>query len=283
MTAIPIPTSFVTPPASTPSQAFGGVLELSQLLMTTSNDSKPVVCTECRTINLASAKLCKGCDGKLPAYYAASDAGGDTTPDPKVSRAEPAPEPRVRTYVKRFAPWSTVMWAAVVLVGFYVAFGLWYAFYSASTRMPSQPLAASVSAPKAVVHAPISAQTPEPNAVRAADALNVTLQSAPAANHVPPEAAPAVPQMVVAPVRVARADLPRAAPSASSPPRPTPASYARGGSDPLAMCRGRDPFTRAICMNNSCAQRASASHPGCADVLRQRRLDEARRNPTLLN
>ena len=269
-----------------PSQAFGGVLELSQLLMTTSNDSKPVVCTECRTINLASAKLCKGCDGKLPAYYAAaSDAGGDTPPDPKVSRAEPAPEPRVRTYVNRFAPWSTVMWAAVVLVGFYVVFGLWYAFYSATTRVPppSQHLAASVAAPKPVALAPISTQTPEPNPVRTADALNVTLQSAPAANHVPPEAAPAVPHAVAAPVREARASLPRTAPSASNAPRPTPASYSRGGSDPLAMCHGRDPFTRAICMNNSCAQRASASHPGCANVLRQRRLDEARRNPTLLN
>ena len=272
-----LPASFITPPRPPSSAAFGGVIELSQLWMGTDEDSGPVVCISCRTINRASAKVCKGCDGRLPAFYAAgggSDAGEAPPSGDAPVRAEPLPTPRARAVFPALAQWSTVVWVAAALLVLYAAFGLWYTAYSASVRRPPGPAQLSLQAA-----AP--APDPAPASARTIDALNITLQPEAASDLRVGVPAPAPQPAVRAPVQQARADLPRKALSASTEPL-APASRLRSW-DPLAACRGLNLFARAICMNNSCAQRASAGHPQCVQVLRQRRLDEARRNPTLVN
>jgi hypothetical protein len=62
-----------------------------------------------------------------------------------------------------------------------------------------------------------------------------------------------------------------------------PAGFARVGAwRPLAQCTGLNFILRAVCTNNRCAQPSARRSQQCAEPLRQRRLDEARRNPLLL-
>jgi hypothetical protein len=53
-------------------------------------------------------------------------------------------------------------------------------------------------------------------------------------------------------------------------------------SDPLAACRSQGFFARAICINARCAEPGASRFGQCRQALRQRKIDEARRNPTLM-
>ncbi len=59
------------------------------------------------------------------------------------------------------------------------------------------------------------------------------------------------------------------------------AREARSGSL-VASCGTLNFLSRAVCMNNVCAQPGLTNSRSCADAVRQRRIDEARRNPTLM-
>jgi len=48
--------------------------------------------------------------------------------------------------------------------------------------------------------------------------------------------------------------------------------------DLLAPCRGFNFVARAVCINDKCAERRHAADSQCAEPLRRRRIDEARRN-----
>lgn len=259
--------SFVVPrPGVASAAAFGGVIQLARMLLR-ADRSMPVVCMACRTINRASAVVCKGCDGKLPAFYAAAHGSGEAAPD-----TDAAPVARGRALLAPLrGPWATVLGVGLVLVTLYTAFALWYAAHSSATRqpVPAPQLSARPVAPAAV-----------PSPARTVDALNITLSSdgpveSPSS---PRRAVHAAPHQArpAAPLRKT-AEAPAAIHHANA------STFRRAGAGPLAMCSGLNLFARAICMNNSCAQRASAHHPQCAKVLRQRRLDEARRNPALFN
>lgn len=56
----------------------------------------------------------------------------------------------------------------------------------------------------------------------------------------------------------------------------------RATSDPLAACRDQVFFARAICINTRCAEPGASRFGQCRQALRQRKIDEARRNPTLV-
>lgn len=51
----------------------------------------------------------------------------------------------------------------------------------------------------------------------------------------------------------------------------------------VARCTGLNFLSRAICMNDACARASLNRQPVCADAVRQRRIDDARRNPLMLN
>ncbi|OUM00583.1 hypothetical protein [Variovorax sp. JS1663] len=55
--------------------AFGNLIDLAMLR---TGAVSAEVCEACSTINLGSARLCKGCSHKLPAYYAGEP--NDTVP-----------------------------------------------------------------------------------------------------------------------------------------------------------------------------------------------------------
>jgi hypothetical protein len=48
--------------------AFGSLIDLARLR---TGDATAEICEACNTINLGSARFCKGCSHKLPAFYAA--------------------------------------------------------------------------------------------------------------------------------------------------------------------------------------------------------------------
>jgi hypothetical protein len=266
---VAISASFVTPRSPVSSDAFGGVINLSRMLLA-SGPSKPVVCSECRTINRNSAMFCKGCDGKLPAFYAAGgDAGAPSDP--------PLTTP-VAALVRAFAvPALAVVVALVMLLA---GLGLWYADRSqqeppsasphVSTAAAAPPAAPSVA--PALLHA---VSSPPP-----ADALNDESIIAAALIDESAEAASTTPPAPTAQRREAR----HRAALAPSEMRTTNSTLRRvASSNPIALCEGRNFLARAVCINNRCALAASASHPQCAKARYQRRQDEARRNPSLIN
>ena len=62
--------------------AFGNLIDLAMLR---TGAVSAEVCEACSTINLGSARLCKGCNHKLPAYYAAD------VDDTAATKAGPSP------------------------------------------------------------------------------------------------------------------------------------------------------------------------------------------------
>ncbi|MGJ7508339.1 hypothetical protein [Variovorax sp. GT1P44] len=76
--------------------------------------------------------------------------------------------------------------------------------------------------------------------------------------------------------------LPRVAKSSPSRTKDTGAGSGRQRQDVLAGCSGLSFFARAVCVNNRCAEPKAARVGQCREAVRQRRIDEARRNPVLM-
>ncbi|MGO4391737.1 hypothetical protein AB4Z46_10325 [Variovorax sp. M-6] len=70
MTAVSI--AFAEPSDSSSGIAFGSLIDLARLQTGTPEGE---ICEACSTINIGSARLCKGCSHKLPAFYAAGSSG----------------------------------------------------------------------------------------------------------------------------------------------------------------------------------------------------------------
>ncbi len=91
-------------------------------------------------------------------------------------------------------------------------------------------------------------------------------------------------------VRTDKQRMPVVAPMLAAVPTPPPQaprwriarSAAHSGADPTASCNGEMFLLRAMCLNRQCAEPQNAAHSRCIGVVRQRRIDEARRNPTLV-
>ena len=65
--------------------------------------------------------------------------------------------------------------------------------------------------------------------------------------------------------------------------RPIRTHRTSGGEAGLNSCAGRNMLMRAVCVNNFCAAPNQAHRPQCAEAVAQRRIDEDRRNPILMN
>jgi hypothetical protein len=70
MTAASI--SFAESPATSSGVAFGNLIDLARLQTGTASAE---ICEACSTINMGSARFCKCCSHKLPAFYASRDSG----------------------------------------------------------------------------------------------------------------------------------------------------------------------------------------------------------------
>jgi len=55
--------------------AFAGIIDL---VRSTAAEDSGEICEECKTLNRAGARYCKGCEHKLPAYYATANVRAPT-------------------------------------------------------------------------------------------------------------------------------------------------------------------------------------------------------------
>ena len=170
---------------------------------------------------------------------------------------------------------------AVLLATLMVGVGLWHVARSPSRELVATPLpvrmVAAVVAPPAATR-PDPQASSEPVALLAANALSLD----PPAAAVAKEAAEPPLASSSAPRREARSESRRRSALPAAEPRRV-ALNARSAEGPLARCEGLTFIAHAVCINNRCAQPSNARHPQCAQVVRQRLVDEARRNPTLVN
>lgn len=249
---------FPEPQRPTATVAFGNLLDLARLRRGTA-EGEVEVCEACQTINAPHAYFCKGCDGKLPAYFAALDAGTLVVPP-----AQAAEDPEERR--SRFAVFALVaLWGTVTVVALLQAHG-------PRADPPTSTVQAVVQAPVERVAARV-----EPPAIDRRDRADVAHPPAPPAEEARREAR-----------SLAAAAGPRTEAADSRPlrrPSPAPAvRVARSGGkagNPVARCEGLNFFARAVCMNNQCARPEARRSPQCAETVRQARLGEARRNPKL--
>jgi hypothetical protein len=239
--------------------AFGSLLDLARFH---GAPAEGEVCEACQTLNAQHARFCKGCDGKLPAYFATVE---ETHPSPLMSANDAEARRSGYTVFALIGLWGTV--AAAVLI---VAQGPW------GGSVPTRPLAHAALPP------PIERTVARVDPVAAAETARVARSLLPVVA-APSEAAPA---LAPAPAEVlAREESPAKARAArtSAPPAPKPGALRSAGvASPLARCGDLGFIGRAVCMNNQCARPEFRRSAQCAETIRQQRLGEARRNPKLM-
>lgn len=203
--------------------------------------------------------------------------------------------PAHRSYVLRIGA-LTLLAAAALLT----AAGAWYI---SSKRAAETPLPATVvSAPPAPVEVAPALMAPAAPVVEAPaapiGAVGPAAESSPVSAGAPIEEARPAP--AAAPAKVIRAVAPKprslaAVPAPSLPPTtpivvaplpvstPAPALEPVGPVSPQTACAGLNYFARAQCMATQCTKAEYKAHSQCDAVRRQQRIDEEKRNPSLLN
>ncbi len=187
---------------------------------------------------------------------------------------------------------AILLWVGLLLVAVAMIVAGWSGYGTRKTAPAADEAAPPAAEAPAPVAAPLVAEPPAPPPAAeppAADAQ--AADQAPAAiSAAPAEAAPTAstppkpsaarqarkqPAAAAAPQPAAEAPPPVAA---AAPP-PVPAAPA----EPSAMCGDRNFIARAQCMAAQCLKPEYKAHAQCEAVRRQQRIDEEKRNPTLVN
>ncbi|SFP78204.1 zinc ribbon domain-containing protein [Variovorax sp. 770b2] len=194
----------------------------------------------------------------------------------KVPRTPEPPEPPLRRR-------GLVLWLGLLAVAVVMVVAGWYGY---GTRKAAER--AEAPPPPVAAPAPVPAAAPavaEPPPAESAAPPETPAVEAPAA-----EAAPAAPVATPKPAakpprKQATATPPSAAPeapaaaTATAPPPAAPAAPA----EPQALCGDRNFIAKAQCMATQCLKPEFKAHAQCEAVRRQQRLEEEKRNPTLVN
>jgi hypothetical protein len=199
----------------------------------------------------------------------------------KVPRTPEPPEPPLRQR-------GLMLWLGLLAVAVVMVVAGWYGY---GTRKAAEP----VEAPPPVA-APAPAPAPAPALAPAAAPAAVEPPAAePAAAQTPTAEAPAAEAAPVAPAAPKPNAKPRkqatAAPSAPAPDAPAPApataapppAPAAAPTDPQSLCGDRNFIAKAQCMATQCLKPEFKASTQCEAVRRQQRLEEEKRNPTLIN
>ncbi len=278
-----------------------------------------VVCGSCRNENRDGAKFCKGCGQRLVSAAALKPASGaspvirsdwpDTdrmplrtaAPPVPASRALPAPPAapaKNRSADRKSGPGMTGVVGLLLAVALAGGAG-WYAYSKrtvavapAGQSLPvvaASPVPVPAPAPVPPAAAPMVSQTPVVETAVPAPAPPEEPVAPLPAPAPPPQAEAAKPVAAVArkprkpPPPAAPAAVPQ--PAAATPPSipPPPLEIAAAPASPATACAGQGFFARARCMAAQCARDDLRSHAQCDAVRRQQKVDEERRNPSLLN
>jgi hypothetical protein len=252
-------------------------------------------------------------DARLPLASQAPDANAATGPaDEKTvivgtgrSKRPPSPprEPRVKKASRPRTPRpaatearkpsrlrGAVLWLVLLAAGLLMIVAGWHGYGKGKPAEQAEapapavpaPVAAPAIAPAAAPEAPPPALEPQPaeppTAVDAAPAAAATATSAAASPK--PSSASAKPRKP-APTAPPQPGAPEPAPTPAAAPAPQPA--AAGPADPVSICGDRNFIAKAQCMAAQCLKPEFKPHAQCEAVRRQQRIEEEKRNPTLVN
>ena len=241
-----------------------------------------VVCDQCGTENRESAKFCKGCAAKLPAFTA---TGPSALQSMKALKTAPHAPPPPDAPIPGMLPIETrAFWIRFALLSLLIttAFVSWYAYVT--RKVPPNPapgppaVVAAASPPAARVRAatpPLAPldheKLPPADPVRPAEALDPTESFV-----VPgPAQQRELVQVVPPPRRDNDAQAVRTEESRKVVARPN-------ANDPRPGCAHLNFIAAARCEAAQCAKAQYARHPHCSAVREQTRRDVARRNPLQL-
>jgi len=252
--------------------AFGGPVNLVRLFLLGA-EVVPVVCIVCQTMNSRAATLCIGCAGKLPAWFAAV---GEPADSKRGSRSS-ATDDRVRCGTRCFRALTKGAASLVLtLCGLFV----WFALHHMEGDFGQSALRAA----PAFQDVTVQTATGPFNVVKT-DAPNKISAIAPIVTAWPRNeqlrSNSSAPSSLLAQPDAQRAFTAHDRAKYGSPKRVVQRHLR--DFDPLASCRPLWFLARVVCSNDTCAQAKHAGHPQCADVVAQRRVDEARRDAAYAN
>jgi hypothetical protein len=250
-----------------------GRLNLFLGLLWKRDASSLAMCDFCHTLNHGNSSRCEACAGKLPAIHTggAEEVRGTIDPTALCRRA-----------AKRFVRMARafVGWIAMLML-LSIGVAAWHPF--GQVGVEAYPLERSTLARMSVSSAPqtgpdgASGTAPNPgeNAARLEIAGRDDNKEASRGKHAQHEAAtpPGNPRRT--PYRAVNSM------SVAGARPPTYAVAPRAGLDPAGACEKEVFLLRAVCMNRVCAEVRNARHPSCFEAVRQRRIDEERRDPLL--
>lgn len=182
-----------------------------------------------------------------------------------------------------------LLWLGLLVVAVAMLVAGWYGYGTRKTPTAAeeavQPVEAAARAAPAASAVPVAVPAPAP-AVEPAPAPAEPAEAPPAA-----EASSAATAATAKPVAKPRKQATVAAPVPSAPepaapvvaaaPPPLPAAAAPA--EPQAQCGDRNFIAKAQCMAAQCLKPEYKAHAQCDAVRRQQRLEEEKRNPTLVN
>jgi hypothetical protein len=218
-------------------------------------------------------------------------APGQRPPSPRSSSSRSERAERKKTRVKVPRPPEPAepplraralwLWLGLLAVAVVMIVAGWYGY---GTRKATEAVEAPppVAAPAPAVAPPVI-EPPAPAAPAAAETPSVEPSAA--------DAAPTPPVAAAKPAPAAKLKKQaNAAPQAGTPEAPAPATAAAppapvpaASADPQSMCGDRNFIAKAQCMAAQCLKPEYKAHAQCEAVRRQQRIEEEKRNPTLLN
>ncbi|MDM0032897.1 hypothetical protein QTI33_12255 [Variovorax sp. J22P271] len=219
-------------------------------------------CEFCQTVNHQSDARCRTCGCPLPVRDEV-----DPAPEPAAVRDRAAPPSAAKslTHVMRLALLPPLL--------LFAGFAGWYQTRLAGTA-PQAAVAATVAAP-----APAPAHAAAKPSRLAAGDLGLSEGEVAIVSRGAPSAAAADEEDEPAQATAAEGNTPARTRRVAT----TQSAAARVERNPLAACSSSSNFfARAICVNSRCADPRSAHLGQCREAIRQRQIDEARRNPSLM-
>ncbi|MGJ7502469.1 zinc ribbon domain-containing protein [Variovorax sp. ZT5P49] len=173
-----------------------------------------------------------------------------------------------------------LLWLGLLVVAVAMIVAGWYG-YGTRKAPAAEGAAPAVEAPAAPPLPPPTESSPPAAPSAPADPQPVEPAETPPAAEAAPALKPVAKPRKQAPASVQQpSNAPEpAAPVAAPAPPPAPAAPA----EPQAMCGDRNFIAKAQCMAAQCLKPEFKAHAQCEAVRRQQRLEEEKRNPSLIN
>jgi hypothetical protein len=173
-----------------------------------------------------------------------------------------------------------LLWFGLLVVAMAMIVAGWYGYGTRKAPAAGEEAVPAVEAPAVPPLPPPTESSPPVAPAAPADSQPVEPAETPPAAEAAPAPKPVAKPRKQATAAVQPPNAPEpAAPVAAPAPPPAPAAPA----EPQAMCGDRNFVAKAQCMAAQCLKPEFKAHAQCEAVRRQQRLEEEKRNPSLIN